>query len=388
MQAAKIDVLIPAYNAERTLVSALRSIQDQTVADIRLLVVNDGSTDRTGELLREIAAADRRVVAINTPNRGIVAALNLALEQATAPIIARHDADDLAFPDRFARQLTYLDTHSDCIAVGGDAYHIDDAGRRTGRATTFAGDVAPDADAIPAIEPYLMHPFLMLRRDALVAAGGYRYVLHAEDSDLYWRLLGQGRLHTLPGPMGEYRVHAGGVSSASVHNGRVGSVYAELGALSYRRRSAGLEDISFPQAAIEETRRCRTVEDILAYVGGPLTPEERARLRLGALAKLLQNASYRHYLLEVGDCTSIATVMPELRARLSRFARIELARTRAVVMWRLMRGGRMDALRALRPGPRDYPAFAGVLGRQIKVHVQRLLPRRAAGAGAADGIGY
>jgi hypothetical protein len=213
-------------------------------------------------------------------------------------------------------------------------------------------------------------------------------VLHAEDSDLYWRLLGQGRLHTLPGPMGEYRVHAGGVSSASVHNGRVGSVYAELGALSYRRRSAGLEDISFPQAAIEETRRCRTVEDILAYVGGPLTPEERARLRLGALAKLLQNASYRHYLLEVGDCTSIATVMPELRARLSRFARIELARTRAVVMWRLMRGGRMDALRALRPGPRDYPAFAGVLGRQIKVHVQRLLPRRAAGAGAADGIGY
>jgi glycosyltransferase involved in cell wall biosynthesis len=382
MQVAKIDVLIPAYNAERTLVSALRSIQDQTVADIRLIVVNDGSTDRTGDLLREIAAADPRVVAIDTPNRGIVGALNLALEQATAPIIARHDADDLAFPDRFARQLAYLDAHPDCIAVGGDAFHIDDTGRRTGWSTTFAGDAKHDADAIPALEPYLMHPFLMLRRDALVAVGGYRYVLHAEDSDLYWRLLGQGRLYTLPGAMGEYRVHAASVTSASVHNGRVGSVYAELGALSYRRCRAGLADISFPQEAVEETRRCRTVEDILAYVGDPLTPEERARLRLSVAAKLLLNATYRPYLLEVEDCALIAAATPELRARLNRKERIELARARAIVMWRLMRGGRKDALRALRLFPSDYKEIAGVVGRLIKAHVQRLAPKRRSGASA------
>lgn len=370
MQAARIDVLIPAYNAERTLVSALRSIQDQTVADIRLIVVNDGSTDRTGDLLREIAAADPRVVAIDTPNRGIVGALNLALEQATAPIIARHDADDLAFPDRFARQLAYLDAHPDCIAVGGDAFHIDDTGRRTGWSTTYAGEAKHDADAIPALEPYLMHPFLMLRRDALVGAGGYRYVLHAEDSDLYWRLLGQGRLYTLPGELGEYRVHAGSVTSVSVHNGRVGSVYAELGALSYRRRRAGLADIPFPQEAGEETRRHRTVEELLAYVGDPLTPEERARLRLSVAAKLVLNATYRPYLLEASDCTLIAAAMPELRAQLSRKERVELARARAIVMWRLMRAGRMGEIRALRPSGSDYVQFAGVVGRQLKARVR------------------
>lgn len=386
MQAARIDVLIPAYNAERTLVSALRSIQDQTVADIRLLVVNDGSTDRTGDLLRAIAADDPRVVVIDTPNRGIVGALNLALEQATAPIIARHDADDLAFPDRFARQLAYLDAHPDCIAVGGDAYHIDDTGRRTGWSTSFAGDVKPDADAIPAVEPYLMHPFLMLHRAALVAAGGYRYVLHSEDSDLYWRLLGHGRLYTLPGEMGEYRVHAGSVSSASIHNGRVASVYAELGALSYRRRRAGLEDIPFPQEAVAQTQRCRSVEDILAYVGGSLTPEERARLRPAVAAKLLVNATYRPYLLDVEDSAFIAAAMPDLRARLTRQQRIELARSRAVVMWRLMRAGRRDALLALRPGPSDYPAIAGVLGRQIKARMQRLSRTRAGEAGTQGAV--
>ena len=374
MQAARVDVLIPAYNAERTLVAAIRSIQDQTVRDIRLIVVNDGSTDRTGELLREIAAADPRVVVIDTPNRGIVSALNLALAQATAPIIARHDADDLAFPDRFARQLAYLDQHPDCIAVGGDVYHIDDTGRRTGWATSFAGDVKPDADAIPAVEPYLMHPFLMIRRDAFVRAGGYRYVLHAEDADLYWRLLGQGRLYTLPDPMGEYRVHAGSISSASVHNGRIGSVYAELAALSYRRRRAGLEDISFPQKAVEETRGCQTIQDILAYVSDPLTFEERAHLRLSATSKLLHNATYRSYLLDADDCRMIAAVMPELYARSTPEKRIYLARARAIVMWRLMRAGRRDVIQALRPSLSDYVHLAGVLGRQLKARVRR--PRR------------
>lgn len=379
MQAAKVDVLIPAYNAEKTLASALRSIQDQTVPDIRMIVVNDGSSDRTGEMLREIAAADPRVVAIDTPNRGIVGALNLALAQATAPVIARHDADDLAFPDRFARQLAYLDGHPDCIAVSGDAYHIDETGRRTGWTTGFAGDVKPDADAIPAVEPYLMHPFLMMRRDALVGAGGYRYALHSEDTDLYWRLLGRGRLYTLPDPMGEYRVHAGSVSSVSVHNGRVAALYAELGALSYRRRRAGLEDVPFPQEAVEETRRYHTIEELLAYVGDLLTPEERARLRLSVAAKLVLNATYRPYLLEASDCTFIAAAMPELRARLNRQERTELARARAIAMWRLMRAGRKGEIRALRPSPSDYVQFARVVGHQLKARMRLLTHKHSTG---------
>jgi glycosyltransferase involved in cell wall biosynthesis len=384
MQAAKVDVLIPAYNAEKTLVAAIRSIQDQTVSDIRLIVVNDGSTDRTGALLREIAAADPRVLVIDTPNRGIVGALNLALAQATAPIIARHDADDHAFPDRFARQLAYLDLHPDCIAVGGDAYHIDDTGRRTGWSTTFAGDVQPDVDAISAIEPYLMHPFLMVRRDALLSAGGYRYVLHSEDTDLYWRLLGLGRLYTLPGPMGEYRVHAGSISSASVHNGRLASVYAELAALSYRRRRAGQEDIYFPPEAIEKTRSLRTVEDILAYVGDTLTPEEQVRLRLSVAAKLIQNATYRSYFLEADDCAFIAAATPELRARSTAQERVKLTRDRAIVMWRLLRAGRKDAFSALRPSPRDYMGLTAIAGRQLKARMRRVVHERSTRAGSPD----
>lgn len=380
MQAAKVDVLIPAYNAERTLVSAIRSIQDQTVQDIRLIVVDDGSTDRTGDLLREVAAADPRIVVIDTPNGGIVAALNLALDQATAPFIARHDADDLAFTDRFARQLDYLERHPDCIAVGGDAFHVDDRSRRTGWTTHFAGDVDPHPDLIPAVEPYLMHPFLMVRRDAIVGVGGYRYALNSEDTDLYWRLVGRGRLHTLPGPMGEYRVHAGSISSASVHSGRLAAVYAELGALSFRRRRAGQPDLSFPRRAVEETRSLGSLEELLAYVGEPLSTEEEEHLRLAVAAKLLQNATYRPYLLDVSDCRTIAAAWPGLRARLTPAERASLDRTRVNVMWRLLRGGRTQALRVLRQSWRDDVRLAIIAGGQLTGRLRRLvrMPRASA----------
>lgn len=343
---AAVDVLIPAYNAEKTVETSIRSIQDQTIADIRIIVVNDGSTDRTGELLHGIAAADPRVTVIDTPNQGIVAALNLALGHATAPMIARHDADDIAFPDRFSRQLAYLHANPDCIAVGGEAHVILNDGRRIGR-TDFAGAVRPDPTTYPAVEPYLMHPFLMIRAAALHAAGGYRYVLHAEDADLYWRLLSQGRLHNLHDFLGEYRSHPGSVSSVSVHRGRVGSAYAELAALSFRRREAGRPDIEFPNDAISRMEGLRSIEDIVAYLSTYLSSDEREHFRLATAAKLLNNASFRPYLLEQQDCCFIAEATPKLLDRVDRQGRARLISWQSVVALKLLRQKRYQEVKAL-----------------------------------------
>src|SRR5689334_14700000 len=92
---ARIDVLIPAYNAETTIESALASIQTQTIQDIRIIVVNDGSTDRTGEILEKLKSKDPRIEVITTVNGGIVDALNHGLQACSADYIARHDADDI-----------------------------------------------------------------------------------------------------------------------------------------------------------------------------------------------------------------------------------------------------------------------------------------------------
>ena len=343
---AAIDVLIPAYNAERTLEASIRSIQDQTVRDIRIIVVDDGSTDRTGELLRAIAAKDARVAVISTPNRGIVAALNLALDRSDAPIIARHDADDIAFPDRFARQLAYLDADPGRIAVGSEAHHILADGRRVGR-THFTLEQEPDPAALPAVEPYLLHPFLMIRGSAMRAAGGYRHVLHAEDSDLYWRLLSQGRLYNPPDLMGEYRIHAGSVSSVSVHSGRVGSAYAELAALSFRRREAGHPDIDFPADALARMGQLRGMQEIVDHLSGQLRTDEREHFGLAVAAKLLVNASYRPYQLEIDDCRFLACAWPGLRLRLSRPGRKRVLRWYSVILLKMFKARRHREMRAL-----------------------------------------
>ena len=129
---ALVDVIIPVFNGSAYLEDALGSIQRQTVADIRLIVVDDGSWDATPQILGRIAASDPRVLVLTTPNQGIVGALNLALAQCSADYVARHDADDLAYPDRFSAQLSYFEDHPGCVALSGTVRHIDERGEPVG----------------------------------------------------------------------------------------------------------------------------------------------------------------------------------------------------------------------------------------------------------------
>ena len=103
---ALVDVLIPVYNGVRYVRSAIESMQMQTVSDIRIHVVDDGSTDGTAEVLAEMAAQDPRLRIHSKANGGIVDALNTGLDFCTAEYIARHDADDIA-QESFIRLMRY-----------------------------------------------------------------------------------------------------------------------------------------------------------------------------------------------------------------------------------------------------------------------------------------
>src|SRR5947209_575161 len=129
MPSSRVDVVIPVYNAASTIESAIGSIQAQTVTEIRIIVVNDGSTDATRQIVQRLAAADHRLILVDQANCGIVDALNAGLRICHADMVARHDGDDLANPDRFEKQLDYLSRHPDCVAVSGATRHIDEAGR-------------------------------------------------------------------------------------------------------------------------------------------------------------------------------------------------------------------------------------------------------------------
>ena len=115
----KISVVLSTYNRERTLRYALNSLLKQTYSNFELIVINDGSVDNTQEILEEYAAKDQRIKIIkHEQNMGIVYGLNEGLEQARGEYIARMDDDDLSYPERFKKQLAYMEEHPDVAVVG------------------------------------------------------------------------------------------------------------------------------------------------------------------------------------------------------------------------------------------------------------------------------
>lgn len=332
MTPAVIDVLLPLYNAADTLEQSLESLAAQSFADFRVIAVNDGSIDATGEVLARWAARDPRFTYIDQPNGGIVKALNTGLAAVTAPYLARLDGDDLCLPERFARQHTYLEENSDCVAVGCWVRHIDAVGTPIDGLHQPLDPAEYDMDHVPAIEPYIIHPFLMTRSAAVRDAGGYRNVPHSEDSDLFWRLAERGRLYNLPETLGEYRMHVGSISSASLLNGRIMSVGSQLGAISAQRRRAGRADLKFQSDLISALRKADSLAAMCEQVAPMLDQRERAFLFASAAAKLLELTNYRPYELEPDDCKFVSQALVP-------YVRSTSAANQSIINWYLSRTG-------------------------------------------------
>src|SRR5579864_5984497 len=113
-----ISVVMGVYNAQRYVSEAIESVLNQTFGDFEFIVVDDGSTDRTPAILQEYQARDPRLKVLRIAHAGIVAAANAGLAIARAELIARADADDVCLPERFARQVSYMGDHPECVCLG------------------------------------------------------------------------------------------------------------------------------------------------------------------------------------------------------------------------------------------------------------------------------
>src|SRR4051812_33946165 len=107
---ARVSVLLPVFNGVGVVHDAIRSVLNQTFSDLELVIVDDGSTDATSELISRIPDGRLKIVR-HGQNRGIVDALNSGLSAASGDLIARLDADDIARPDRIQKQVSYLEAH-------------------------------------------------------------------------------------------------------------------------------------------------------------------------------------------------------------------------------------------------------------------------------------
>ncbi|HEY1171930.1 MAG TPA: glycosyltransferase [Verrucomicrobiae bacterium] len=200
------------YNGERYLASAIDSILGQTFRDFEFLIVDDGSKDGTADLLAKYAREDPRVhVVTHGKNKGLTASLNELVQLVKGEYLARMDADDVSRPERFARQVEWLDNHAACGLVGS-AYTFIDLEGRAGMTFRFENDHHYLQWYLCYQNP-LAHPAVMGRTALFRAVGGYREEFrYGQDFDLWWRLSFTTQLACLPEPLTFVRRNPTGLS--------------------------------------------------------------------------------------------------------------------------------------------------------------------------------
>ncbi|PWT70527.1 MAG: glycosyl transferase family 2 [Chloroflexi bacterium] len=204
---------MPVYNAERYLPDSVESILAQSFSNFEFLIFDDGSTDRSLQILQTYSEQDARIRVFARPHRGYVPWLNEGIRIARGEFIARMDADDIAMPDRFACQVKYMGEHPSCVAVGCDCLAIDPDGADLHRIGYDRNHKLDEDSLLNGESEGLAHPTAMLRRETLVGIGGYREQYEfLEDYDLWFRLLEKGQLGVIPRVLLKHRLHCNSVS--------------------------------------------------------------------------------------------------------------------------------------------------------------------------------
>ena len=278
---APVCVLMPVYNAERYLAQAVESILAQTFRDFEFLIIDDGSTDNSLNLLKRYAADDSRIRLISRPNTGIVGVLNEGLERTSCELIARMDSDDIALPERLERQVNYLRANSDCVALGSRVLVIDPDGDPL---RVWGSEQSHDEIEAALLDlnknAPMTHSSIMYRRSAVLEVGKYRERA-VEDIDLWLRLGERGRLANLPDVLIKYRHHPGSLC----HDGHLDRIPRSINLSvteAYQRR--GLKTEVIPKA--EPLPRLSMAETHTKWAWWALASGHVATARKHALKRL------------------------------------------------------------------------------------------------------
>jgi len=313
MSSPKITVLLPVWNGERFLQEALQSVWRQTFRDFELLVIDDGSTDSTPDILAACRDSRLRVLR-NEPQKKLIATLNLGITESRGEWIARMDADDRMRPDRLQRQMEFLNRHPDCDICGGWV-------------KTF-GAGRPEILKYPtshiAIQTFTFfynpfaHPTVMFRRNSILSAklSYSKDDSSAEDYGLWAQAVFQLKCANLPRVLCDYRLHPESVTGAK---------WDEMNRQTMRIQKGMLAHIGL-QATDEEIRIHREASL------GVLSALENSFTQTNSWLQKIQEANERTRKLDPG---ALADILNYVWFRMA----MGVVRSMGMDAWRLYRNG-------------------------------------------------
>jgi hypothetical protein len=236
MVSISTSVIMSVFNGQAFLSEAIESILGQTFREFEFVIIDDGSTDKTSEIISAYASRDARMRIFCHKNKGRAESLNIGISLAKANYIARMDADDVAPPQRLQNQVDFMERHPGVGLLGGAVELINTRGQvfKTVRPPSQDSEIR---SAMFSRNP-IFHSSVLMRKEVVLAAGGYRKaLLDADDYDLFLRIGERSRFAALAKPVLQYRIHANQVSVQNLRR-QVLCMLAASAAASLRKRGS------------------------------------------------------------------------------------------------------------------------------------------------------
>ena len=237
----EISVVMSVYNEETYLRSAIESVLNQTFKDFEFIIINDCSTDKTVDILKEFEAKDSRIILfekpINKGFKGFVENLNIGISKARGKYIARMDADDLCLPERLEKQFNFLEENPEVFLTGSSMILMNEKSEETGKMSSLSH---PDLiRKRTKIDNPIFHPTIMFRNEPDLI---YRDKFYAcEDFDFHLRKLSENRvLHNISEPLLKYRILESSISRKG--NSFVKRLFLEQAKTFYNQRIKSGQD--------------------------------------------------------------------------------------------------------------------------------------------------
>lgn len=211
LAAPLVSVVMPVYNGAKYLAESINSILGQRFTHFEFIIIDDGSTDKSPQIIKYYAERDSRIRFRIRSNRGISATLNESIQMSNGEFIARMDQDDVSHPNRLAVQCEFMQSHTEVVVLGSAVQFMDVAG------DAICTYIPPKTDEILRRlfpdSPFI-HPSVMIRKSALLSSELYPEAMKwgGEDVILFGKLSHRGNLHNLSEPLLNYRLVPGSMS--------------------------------------------------------------------------------------------------------------------------------------------------------------------------------